>query len=74
MKSIMRSCLVGALTAATFLLGPGATAANAAYPLAPFPNRARHSGQCMEVENASYNPGARVLQWPCHGGTHQQWF
>ena len=30
MKSIIRGCLVGALTAATFMLGAGATAANAA--------------------------------------------
>jgi hypothetical protein len=38
--------------------------------------RNRHSGQCLGVAAASYNDGARVVQWPCadYAGHEQMWF
>jgi cytochrome c peroxidase len=37
--------------------------------------RSRQTQQCIDIEGASRQPGARVLQWSCHGGTNQvfQW-
>lgn len=34
---------------------------------------AAHSGQCLDVANASGEPGAPIGQWPCHGGGNQHW-
>ncbi|MEK8110120.1 RICIN domain-containing protein [Micromonospora sp. M12] len=34
---------------------------------------ARHSGKCLEVLNAATTDGARLAQWTCGTGTHQQW-
>ena len=34
---------------------------------------AKHSGQCLDVTGASQDNGAAVIQWPCHGGSNQQW-
>jgi hypothetical protein len=71
MKSITRGFLVGALVSASFLFGTGATAA--VIPTGPVSVRNWNSGLCLEVSNGSLAPGARVLQWTCHGGNHQQW-
>ncbi|MFC5927054.1 RICIN domain-containing protein [Micromonospora vulcania] len=30
-------------------------------------------GQCLDVEGASADDGARILQFACHGGANQQW-
>ncbi|GHC53492.1 RICIN domain-containing protein [Streptomyces cinnamoneus] len=35
---------------------------------------ARHSGKCLDVSGFSRNDGARVIQWPCHGGNNQKWY
>lgn len=39
------------------------------------PNRfslqAEHSGQCIDIDNASYADGSDLLQWTCHGGVNQ---
>ena len=34
---------------------------------------ARHSGKAMDVEFASADDGARVIQYTPHGGANQQW-
>lgn len=34
--------------------------------------RSEFSGKCMDVAWASYQPGARVIQYTCHGGLNQQ--
>ncbi|WP_437806942.1 RICIN domain-containing protein [Sorangium sp. So ce1078] len=34
---------------------------------------ARHSGKCLDVNNASTSDGAVVQQWTCNGGNNQQW-
>ncbi|WP_414639343.1 RICIN domain-containing protein [Archangium sp.] len=34
--------------------------------------RAKHSWQYLDVEGASYNPGAHLIQHPCNGGDNQQ--
>ncbi len=47
--------------------------AEGSFPYSWFQLRARHSGKCIEIDQASLATGARVLQWPCHGGTHQRW-
>ncbi len=33
----------------------------------------RHSGQCVDVRNASGDNNAAVIQWGCNGGYNQQW-
>ncbi|MCX4820996.1 RICIN domain-containing protein [Streptomyces sp. NBC_01142] len=35
---------------------------------------ARHSGKCLDVAAWSKDDGARVIQWPCHGGANQKWY
>jgi hypothetical protein len=34
---------------------------------------ARHSGKALDVEDASTDDGARVIQYTPHGGANQQW-
>jgi uncharacterized protein (DUF1800 family) len=34
---------------------------------------ARSSGRCLDVTDLSTANGARIQQWTCHGGSHQQW-
>lgn len=34
----------------------------------------RHSNKCLDVTGFSKNDGARVIQWPCHGGDNQKWY
>jgi hypothetical protein len=34
---------------------------------------AYHDGRCLDVAGASYKEGARVVQNPCRGATHQLW-
>ena len=34
---------------------------------------AQHSGKAMDVEFASPDDGARVIQYTPHGGANQQW-
>jgi len=34
---------------------------------------ARHSGKALDVEFASPDDGARVIQYTPHGGANQQW-
>ena len=34
---------------------------------------ARHSGKCLDVNGASLDDFARVIQWDCHDGANQQW-
>jgi galactose oxidase len=34
---------------------------------------ATHDSQCMDVNNASRNDGALIIQWQCNGGTNQLW-
>ena len=34
---------------------------------------ARHSGKVLDVEYASTDDGARVIQYTTHGGANQQW-
>jgi hypothetical protein len=34
---------------------------------------ARHSGKALDVEFASPDDGARVIQYTVHGGANQQW-
>jgi len=34
--------------------------------------RAKHSGKCVDVENASTLPGAGLHQWECNGAENQQ--
>lgn len=31
------------------------------------------TGGCLDIEGASTWRGARVIDWPCHGGTNQRW-
>jgi hypothetical protein len=31
------------------------------------------TGECLDVENASTDDGARILQWTCHNGDNQRW-
>jgi C-terminal processing protease CtpA/Prc len=33
----------------------------------------RHSGKCLDVDGASTEDAAPVIQWRCHGGANQQW-
>src|ERR671912_2899996 len=43
-------------------------------PAAPvFEIVARHSGKCLDVERASQNDVAAIIQWTCHGGDNQRW-
>ncbi|KUN58237.1 hypothetical protein AQJ46_43280 [Streptomyces canus] len=35
---------------------------------------AAHSGKCLDVEGWGTHDGARVIQWPCHGGNNQKWY
>ncbi|MBS3955436.1 MAG: RICIN domain-containing protein [Methylomicrobium sp.] len=32
-----------------------------------------HSGKCLDVSEISFNSGANVYQWDCHGGNNQKW-
>jgi hypothetical protein len=65
----------GASTATTGTpASPTWAAAVSPVPLNSFPVKVRHTGMCLEVDNGSFSPGARVLQFPCHGGPHQKWF
>ena len=34
---------------------------------------ASHSQKCLDVNGASVDDGAPVIQWQCHGGENQQW-
>jgi hypothetical protein len=34
---------------------------------------ARHSGQCLDVQNGSLAQGANIQQWPCWNGPGQRW-
>jgi hypothetical protein len=31
-----------------------------------------HTGMCLDVESGSTASGAKIVQWPCHGGANQQ--
>jgi len=35
--------------------------------------KAKHSDKCLDVRNASTQPGGNVMQWDCHGGDNQVW-
>lgn len=58
---ILWSALVGALT---FGAGAAASAAETAIEI-------KHSGKYLDVEGASTDNGARLIQWPFHGGDNQ---
>ncbi|WKB50585.1 RICIN domain-containing protein [Eleftheria terrae] len=47
---------------------PGTTLANGVYLV-----KAKHSGKCMDVDNARQDEGRNVFQWTCHGGNNQRW-
>jgi uncharacterized protein (DUF1800 family) len=34
---------------------------------------ARHSTKCLDVDGASTDDGAPLIQWSCHGGLNQRW-
>ena len=38
-----------------------------------FEIRNLRTGGCLDVEGASTYRGARVIDWPCHGGANQRW-
>ncbi|MCF7989744.1 MAG: RICIN domain-containing protein [Thiohalocapsa sp.] len=48
-------------------------ACDGAPPPSPVTLTARHSGKCADVDSASMQDGASVLQWTCTGGDHQRW-
>ncbi|MCF7984592.1 MAG: RICIN domain-containing protein [Thiohalocapsa sp.] len=48
-------------------------ACDGAPPPSPVALTARHSGKCADVDSASMQDGASVLQWTCTGGDHQRW-
>ncbi|GAA4908289.1 RICIN domain-containing protein [Streptomyces coeruleoprunus] len=33
-----------------------------------------HSGKCLDVAGWGKHDGARIIQWPCHGGNNQKWY
>lgn len=33
----------------------------------------RHSGQCLDIDQAKLADGANVIQWPCNDGANQRW-
>jgi len=33
-----------------------------------------HTEKCLDVTGASQAPGARIIQFGCHGGDNQRWF
>ncbi|WP_432153866.1 RICIN domain-containing protein [Streptomyces tricolor] len=35
---------------------------------------AAHSGKCLDVDGWRKDNGARIIQWPCHGGANQKWY
>ena len=74
LNRLTRFAIVLSAVAAS-LLAVGAQAAEAA----PASYRyyqivARHSGSCLDVEQASLQDGANVSQYHCWGGTNQQWY
>ena len=32
-----------------------------------------HDDKCLDVSGGSYDDGAPVIAWPCHGGDNQRW-
>lgn len=44
------------------------------YPDKPYFIQSRSSALVLDVDRASKEPGARVLQWECHKGSNQQWY
>jgi hypothetical protein len=52
---------------------PGSTSAPLSLSVRSATLVAAHSGQCMDVAGVSQEPGAPVIQWPCHGGPNQLW-
>ncbi|MEU4211924.1 RICIN domain-containing protein [Streptomyces sp. NPDC026206] len=35
---------------------------------------AKNSGKCLDVQGFGTHDGARIIQWPCHGGSNQLWY
>ncbi|MGW9453377.1 RICIN domain-containing protein [Streptomyces sp. NPDC055632] len=35
---------------------------------------AKHSSKCLDVAGWGTHDGARIIQWPCHGGNNQKWY
>ncbi len=62
----------GGLVAAVAVWPPLLTAA-APDPDGSYELVARHSGQCLDVNGASTDDFAPVIQWTCHGGPNQRW-
>jgi len=34
---------------------------------------ARHSGKCLDIQNAATTDGAQAIQWTCGTAANQQW-
>ncbi|WP_163508917.1 family 43 glycosylhydrolase [Fodinicola acaciae] len=49
------------------------TVATATIPAGDYVLTAQHSGQSLDVFNGSTVDGERVIQWPYHGKTNQEW-
>lgn len=60
--------LLAVLALSACMRHPAPTTSAATYQIV-----AAHSGQCLDVEGASHDDGARVLQWTCAEQPNQAW-
>lgn len=75
---LVKTSVLGALTALAIVVIVGAQAAPAAAYAIPYDKkyydiRPVASGLCLDVGGWSRDNGAPVVQWGCHGGANQQW-